>query len=144
MQLGMVLNESLRLYPPVLTIGRHIVPPAETLGQLWLPPKTILLIHALILHRDTDLWGDDVNEFKPQRFSDGIAKACKHPYGFLAFGMGPRNCIGQTFAIMEAKVVMVKILQSFRVSLSPNYRHAPIAKGTLSPEYGMPVILHSM
>jgi cytochrome P450 len=72
-----------------------------------------------------DTWGDDADEFKPERFSNGAMNACKHPYGLYCLGSGARNCIGQQFAVIGDKIVIALILKHFRFRLSPNYRHAP-------------------
>ncbi|KAK4848321.1 hypothetical protein QYF36_011670 [Acer negundo] len=57
------------------------------------------------------------------RFANGISQATKHPNALIAFGFGPRACIGQTFALLEAKMAIALILQRFSLSLSPEYKH---------------------
>ena len=144
LQVGMVLNETLRLYPPVPELGRRILKPSEKcfkLGSRTLPPDTAIVVECLYIHRRKDIWGDDADEFKPQRFSDGVVNACKHPYGFMPFASGPRNCIGQQFAMLEAKVILALILKHFRFHLSPNYKHAPVNTLTLRPRLGVQVML---
>lgn len=144
----MVLNESLRLYPPVPEIGTRVssVTTSNTfkLGQLVLPRGMGFAIPTSYIHRNKEVWGEDADEFQPERFCDGASKACKHPFGFLPFSVGPRVCIGQTFAILEAKVIMVAVLQRFRFRLSPNYIHFPESLITLRPKHGMHLILESL
>jgi cytochrome P450 len=111
------------------------------LGSRSLPPGTDIVIECLYIHRRKDIWGDNADEFKPERFSDGIASACRHPFGFIPFGIGPRNCIGQHFAMLEAKVILSLILAHFRFRLSPDYRHAPLNTITLRPKLGVQVLL---
>ena len=69
------------------------------------------------------------------RFINGISKAVTHPNALLAFSAGPRACIGQNFAMLEAKTVIVLILQRFSLSLSPEYKHAPADHLTLQPQH---------
>lgn len=107
---GMILNETLRLYPPAVAVLRQAVKPVK-LGRLSVPARTQLMLPILGTHNDPALWGNDANEFNPGRFSEGIAKAAKHPFAFLPFGSGPRTCVGQNFALMEAKVVLAMVLQ---------------------------------
>eukprot|EP01018_Ginkgo_biloba_P037360 Gb_13156 [translate_table: standard] len=111
---GMILNEALRLYPPVVMLSRQTNKSVK-LGRLAIPAGTQFLLPVLAIHHDPDLWGirhgpalggADASEFNPERFAEGIAKAVKHPMAFMPFGAGPRICIGQNFALLEAKTLM--------------------------------------
>eukprot|EP00253_Pinus_taeda_P011117 PITA_11117 len=141
--LGMVLNESLRLYTPAWLLPRQALENVK-LGDLELPKGTSVWIPVLAIHHSKELWGEDANEFNPQRFAEGVQKACKHQMGFLPFSSGPRVCLGQSFAIMEAKVVLAMILSRFKFTLSPNYRHAPVCVLTLKPKHGVPIIFERL
>ena len=99
------------------------------LGKLSIPGGTKLFISILGMHHDP-------NEFNPGRFSEGIANAAKHPFAFLAFGTSPRICVGQNFAVMEAKVVLAMVLQRFSFVTSPSYAHAPTFVITMQPQQG--------
>lgn len=140
---GMVLNEGLRLYPPGAMITRETTK-KMTMGSICVPPKAILLIPIIDLHHDTDLWGRDALDFNPQRFADGIANACRTPLAFFPFSMGPRNCVGQNFALLEARAILTLMLQRFRFSLSPAYKHSPMLAFTLQPQHGMQIIFEKL
>ncbi|KAF9615813.1 hypothetical protein IFM89_026493 [Coptis chinensis] len=79
---------------------------------------------TLSIHHDREVRGEDVEEFKPERFSEGIAKASKDHVAFLPFGWGPRICLGQNFAMMEAKMALAMILQHISLSFHP---HMPMS-----------------
>ncbi|XP_071703144.1 cytochrome P450 CYP72A219-like [Rutidosis leptorrhynchoides] len=140
---NMIFNEVLRLYPPGTSLGR-VVHKQTKLGDLMLPAGTLLQINTMLLHYDRDLWGDDVNEFDPNRFSEGVSKATKGKTCYVPFGGGPRICIGQNFALMEAKIMLVMILQRFCFEISPSYTHSPHIVITLQPQFGVPLILHKL
>lgn len=136
--LSMIINESLRLYPPTVATIRRAKADVE-LGSYKIPRGTELLIPILAVHHDTSLWGNDANEFNPARFSEGVARASKYPTAFIPFGLGVRTCIGQNLALLEAKLALAIILQRFSFRLSPNYKHAPTVLMLLYPQYGAPV-----
>ncbi|CAJ2628946.1 unnamed protein product [Trifolium pratense] len=137
---NMVLLEALRLYCPAIELER-IASKDTNLGDLMIPKGTCIKIPITMIHRSTKYWGEDANEFNPMRFINGVSKAANHPNALLAFSVGPRNCIGQNFAMLEVKTVMTLILQRFSWSLSPEYQHAPVNLLTLQPQHGIPIII---
>ena len=134
----MVLLETLRLYGPAIFTQRKTTTDI-ILGETKIPQGVGIIIPFAIMHRDKRIWGDDADEFNPSRFQNGTTKAAKVPHALLAFSIGPRSCMGQNFAMLEAKSVMAVILQKFSFTLSP--KHAPVDLLTLQPKYGLPVIL---
>ncbi|KAI8017033.1 Cytochrome P450 734A1 [Camellia lanceoleosa] len=141
--LGMILNESLRLYPPVVAILRQAKVDVE-LGGYMVPRGTELLLPILAIHHDQALWGYDATEFNPNRFTLGVAHAAKHPMAFMPFGLGSRRCIGQNLAILQAKLAIAMILQRFSFDLAPSYQHAPTVVMLLNPQHGAPIVFRKL
>ncbi|OEL15790.1 Cytochrome P450 72A14 [Dichanthelium oligosanthes] len=139
----MVLYEVLRLYPPITVLERQTYKEME-LGGIKYPPGVKLLLPVVTIHHDPDIWGKDVDEFKPERFAEGISKASKEAPAFFSFGWGPRICIGQNFALLEAKIALSMILQHFSFGLSPSYTHAPFPVSTLQPDHGAQIMLEKI
>ncbi|TXG75345.1 hypothetical protein E1A91_1Z024600v1 [Gossypium mustelinum] len=132
-EMTMIINETLRLYPPLNGVVRKAVRDIQ-LGKLVLPNYLDLNIRFIALHHDPDLWGDDVHLFKPERFAEGIAKATNNnAAAFMPFGLGPRTCVGMNFAITETKIALSMILQRYTFTLSPTY-----------PQHGLHVLFHSL
>ncbi|KAB2062158.1 hypothetical protein ERO13_A10G124600v2 [Gossypium hirsutum] len=142
--MSMIINETLRLYAPINGLVRRARRQVQV-GKLVLPAKVDVWIPNMALHHDPQLWGDDAHVFKPERFKEGIAKATKYnAAAFIPFGMGPRACVGMTFAINETKTALSMILQRYTISLSPAYVHSPTPRITVQPQHGIQVILNSL
>ncbi|CAN6446452.1 unnamed protein product [Victoria cruziana] len=137
----MILYEALRLYPPAAFIDRYTYK-TVSIGGLTIPPGVRLLLPIILIHHDKQFWGDDAAEFKPERFSSGVSNASMHQMAYFPFSSGPRICLGQSFALIEAKMALAMILQHFSFELSPSYIHAPHTVVTLQPQYGAPIIFH--
>ncbi|KAH9805090.1 cytochrome P450 11 [Citrus sinensis] len=138
---SMILHEVLRLYPPVTALFRYTCRRIN-IGGFSVPPSVEITLPLLLLHHDPMYWGSDADEFNPDRFADGVAKASMDQLAFYTFGWGPRICLGQNFAMIEAKMALAMILQNFTFEISASYTHSPITVITLQPKHGAPIILH--
>ncbi|KAL8518443.1 hypothetical protein ACS0TY_009719 [Phlomoides rotata] len=142
--LTMIVNEVLRLYSPVISITRR-VDSKTRLGKYEIPKNAHLMILPLAMHRNPEIWGEDAHLFKPERFSDGVAKATNgNAAAFVPFGAGPRACVGLNFAANEAKIALAMILQRYKLRLSPNYVHAPFQFLLVNPQHGIQINLQSL
>ncbi|KAM3285923.1 cytokinin hydroxylase [Capsicum chacoense] len=135
--LSMIINESLRLYPPATVLPRMAFEDFK-LGDLTIPKGLSIWIPVLAIHHSEEIWGKDANEFRPDRFASKPFTAGRN---FLPFASGPRNCVGQSFALMEAKIILAMLISKFRFTISENYRHAPVIVLTIKPKYGIQVKL---
>ncbi|KAF7034039.1 hypothetical protein CFC21_045098 [Triticum aestivum] len=139
----MILYEVLRLYPPASAFTRQTYKEIEIRGIRY-PPGVIFEMSVLHIHHDKDIWGDDVHQFRPDRFAEGISKASKERRAFFPFGWGPRICIGQNFALLEAKMALCMILRRFEFELAPSYTHAPHTVMMLRPMHGAQIKLRAI
>ncbi|XP_073290802.1 cytokinin hydroxylase [Primulina huaijiensis] len=143
-KMGWVMNEVLRLYPLAPNVQRQSRQDIRV-GELLIPKGTNMWIDLVSMHHDQNLWGESVNEFKPERFKDDpIYGGCNHKMGFLPFGFGGRMCIGRNLSAMEYKIVLTLILSTFSFSLSKNYIHSPSIMLSLRPMHGLPLVFKKL
>ncbi|KAL2496570.1 Cytochrome [Forsythia ovata] len=134
----MILQEVLRLYPPAPLTVRTCTETVK-LKNMTLPAGVQMSVLIGQLHHNPKIWGDDSKEFKPQRFLQGISGV-----SYMPFSSGPRICIGQNLAMIEAKTALAMILQRFSFEFSSSYKHSPFPIITLQPQYGAPLILQKL
>jgi cytochrome P450 len=131
-RLRMTLLEALRLYPPVAHIVRDAIADDEILGepvhargQVWVSPW--------VLHRHRKFW-DRPTAFMPERFA-GKPSPWTGDAAYLPFGTGPRTCIGATFAMSEAQIMLAKLLNRYRISCNDARPVLPVARVTTEPSF---------
>ena len=130
--LGQVIDETLRLFPPIHAGNRIATEDLEFQG--WsIPAGSRVLFSIYLTHRHKDHW-QEPDRFDPLRFAPG--EPAPRPYTFIPFGGGPRNCIGAAFAQVEAKMILSRLLQRF--SFSPIGRRVhPHMGASLDPYPGV-------
>ncbi|MDP2579668.1 cytochrome P450 [Shimia thalassica] len=130
--LRMIVDEALRLYPPAGILSRTAKESDVLCGRDIHPGDTVMLpVYAL--HRHHDLWKNP-NAFDPERFAD---RKAVDRYAYLPFGDGPRICIGASFAIQEAVLILATLLQRFRFDLVAGRPPEPVMILTLRPDTGV-------
>jgi cytochrome P450 len=134
----MVIEESMRLYPPAHTLSRAAVADDEVLGKR-IPKGAQILIVPWLLHRNPRLW-ENAERFDPERFAPERV-AARHRFAYIPFGAGPRICIGAAFAMAEAMLILATVAQRYRLRLSPGIPVEPQGLITLRPRHGMRMML---
>jgi len=137
---GQVITESLRLYPAAWGLARLAVEDHEIAGY----PVTKGMGVAMaqwVVHRDPR-WYDAPEEFRPKRWENDLMKRLPR-FAYFPFGGGPRQCIGNTFAVMEATLILATIARKFHLRLVANHSVTPLASITLRPRHGVRVILEA-
>jgi cytochrome P450 len=135
-----VVQESMRLYPPVWLVMRRCERD-DVIAGYRVPAHDFIALPPFIIHRDPKLF-ENPEGFDPDRFLG--ERAAQIPrFGYLPFSAGPRVCIGNGFALMEAQLVLASLVQRFRLDLVPGHRVELHAAVTLRPRHGMRMTLHS-
>jgi len=134
----MVVDEALRLYPPAWIFSRQALADDQVSGY-HVPRGWIVFVVPWVLHRLPALW-DDPERFDPDRFSQ--EKSANRPkFAYLPFGAGPRQCIGNQFALIEAQLIVATLAQQYRLLLVPGHEVEPQPLITLRPRFGMSMII---
>jgi cytochrome P450 len=129
-----VVTEAMRIYPPAWVIGREAVEDCE-IGGYPVPTGTTILISPWVIHR-ASIHFDEPMEFRPDRWSGGLARHLPR-FAYLPFGGGPRICIGNRFATMEAVLILATLMQRFRLELQREREVVPFPSITLRPKGGI-------
>jgi cytochrome P450 len=130
----MVVDESMRLYPPAWITERKALRD-DKIGGYSIPAGTTVVVSPYVTHRHAGFW-DQPERFDPERFDGERAKE-RPRYAYYPFGGGPRQCIGSSFALLEAPLVLATILQRFRFELAPGWKVEPEPLITLRPKGGL-------
>jgi cytochrome P450 len=134
-----ILNEALRLYPPVPILPREAIRDEEFQG-VPIPKGSLLFVVPWLLHRHRKLW-ELPDHFIPERFlPENAAKISK--FAYVPFSIGPRICAGATFGLTEAILCLATLAQKFKLRLQPGYTVRPVCRLTLRPDGGLPMTVH--
>jgi cytochrome P450 len=133
-----VIQEAMRLFPPVPSLARQ-PRAAMRLGRMSITQRTFVHIPSFALHRNVRLWTNP-HTFDPDRFApDQVKKRSR--YAFIPFGGGPRLCIGAAFAMIEAAVILATLVRAFHFQPIAGHKPKPVARVTLRPAGGMPLLI---
>ncbi|WP_435011204.1 cytochrome P450 [Tundrisphaera lichenicola] len=135
-----VVTEALRIYPTVWLLGREAIEPTEVGGHP-IAPGTTIYMSQWVIHRDPR-WFDDPLAFRPDRWLDGLARKIPR-YAYFPFGGGPRICIGNAFAMMEATLLLATIARKFRPRVLHPEKVVLQPTMTLRPADGIDVFLEA-
>ena len=137
----MVIKESMRLYPPVWGFSRRALGPFEIDGYR-LPAGTNTFLMQWVTHRDARFFADPLR-FDPSRWREDPIRSGKIPrFAYFPFGGGPRVCVGASFAMLEATLLLARFAQRFRFSVPPGKTSEIQPTVTLRPRSGVKVMLH--
>lgn len=131
-----IIEETLRLYPPVPILGRQNRE-ADVVNGIAVKPASLVLIIPWLLHRTEALFAD-AHLFKPERFY----QARPPSYSYIPFAIGPRICPGLQFGRVEAILCLAILAQQFRVSIPAGHQVKPVCRLTLRPAGGMPALIY--
>jgi cytochrome P450 len=134
----MVVEETLRLYPPAWLITRRALE-ADEIGDYRIPAGALIVVSPYLTHRHPSFW-ENPGRFEPERFAPERSERPR--FAYFPFGGGPRLCIGNNFALMEAHLVLAMVAQRYRLELAGNGPVEVVPGVTLRPRGGLPVRLH--
>lgn len=118
-----VIKETMRLYPPAWIIGRRALDP-DVIGDVEIPAQSVVAVSPYTLHRHPRYW-DQPEVFQPRRFMNDEVERRREPFSYIPFGAGPRTCIGSNLALVEAPLVIGRVVQRYRLTLEFEGRIAP-------------------
>jgi len=130
----MVVREAMRIYPPAPGVAREPIEDVE-IGGYTVPAGSLISLNTYVMHRDPRFFTDP-ERFDPERFARGWEERIPR-YAYLPFGGGPRVCIGNGFAMMEARLIVATLAQRLRLSLEPQQEIVPMQLVTVRPKHGL-------
>ncbi|XP_033748641.1 cytochrome P450 4A25-like isoform X2 [Pecten maximus] len=136
--LNLFLKETMRMYSPVPMIGRRLTKPV-LVDDVLFPKDSVFEINISAMHHHPDIFPDHM-EFRPNRFLDTNGED-NDPFSFVPFSAGPRNCIGQNFAMNEQRVLVARVIQRFKIRLDPQHETKIFPEVVTRPQFGVKVIL---
>jgi cytochrome P450 len=136
---GMVIQEAMRMYPPVWALTRRALR-ADEVGGYRVPAGADVMISPYTLHRNPAFWPDP-QRFDPQRFEPTGAVAAAHRYAYIPFGAGPRVCVGSHLGTLEATLVAAMVARRFRLELPPGQQAQPEAMLSLRVRGGLKMLV---
>ena len=129
-----VVEESMRIYPPVWTVGRRSINEDE-IGGYRIEPLTNVLIPIIYLHHSERFW-EEPSQFRPERFAPELRNSIDR-FVYFPFGGGPRVCIGNNFAMLEMEIILITLYRQFKFRVKEGFIVEPEPLITLRPKYGM-------
>lgn len=132
-----VLSESMRFYPPAWALGRQATADVEA-GGVCIPKETVVLLSQWVVHR-AEKWWPQAEQFLPERWLDAESTAARPRWAYFPFGGGPRQCIGESFAWMEAILVLATVCRDWRFELISDRPLQLLPTITLRPRQGIDV-----
>jgi cytochrome P450 len=132
-----VIEETLRLYPPVPLLTRQARDADEIRGRR-IEPAALVMVVPWLIHRHHKLW-EHPHHFMPERF---VEKKIPNLHAYVPFAIGPRICTGATFGLTESILCLATLAQQFKLRLAPGVKVEPYCRLSLRPRNGMPMVLH--
>ena len=133
-----VFEEAMRLYPPIWTQSRTAIED-DSIDGIHIPAGRVVMLCSYAVHRNARYW-ENPEGFDPDRFLPGGERSSNERYSYFPFGGGPRTCLGHRFAMLEAKVILARTAQSYRLALRPGCRAVPEPMITLRPSTSIPMV----
>lgn len=134
-----VVDEVLRVYPPVWLITRRSLAP-DLLAGVEIPASALIIVSPWLLHRDPACW-EQPDRFRPERFLGSAGARAARTSAYLPFGAGPRLCIGREAALLEAVVSLAGLARRYDICPTRPVPPRPLARVTVRPEGGLPARL---